>query len=178
MSDDSIGDIEIMINRMVDGELSEGERAVLQRRLLRDPDAHAMLRACGDLDDQCRDAIRSVLETPAGDQSAPSRSWALAAATVAAAVVLGVALWSVFIGRTEVPVDIAGNIDNPMPTTIRGVELAVDRFDPTPPRQPMLRPVRHVDRIPVGLFDAESGQLKIILVDREQEQREPQWLDL
>jgi len=177
MSDDSIGDIEIMINRLVDGELDPAERAVLERQLLRDPEAHAMLRACGDLDDQCRDAIRAALETPAGEQSSPSRSWAFAVAA-AAAIVLGVALWSVFIGLPEVPVDIAGNIDDPMPTTVRGVELAVDRFDPTPPRQPMLRPVRHVDRIPVGLFDAESGQLKIILVDREQEQREPQWVDL
>ena len=178
MSDDSIGDIEIMINRLVDGELSEGERAALERQLLRDPEAHAMLRACGALDDQCRDAIASALATaPAVDRLRLGRSWAFSIAA-AAAVVLGVALWSVFIGLPEVPVDIAGKIDHPMPTTIRGVELAVDRFDPTPLRQPMMRPVRHVDRIPVGLFDAESGQLKIILVDREQEQREPQWLDL
>ena len=137
-----------------------------------------MLRACGDLDDQCRDAIGSALATaPAVGRLRLGRSWAFSIAA-AAAIVLGVALWSVFTGRPEVSGSIAGKIDNQTPTTIRGVELAVDRFDPTPLRQPMLRPVRHVDRIPVGLFDAESGQLKIILVDREQEQREPQWVDL
>ena len=177
MSDDSIGDIEIMINRLVDGELDEADRETLQRQLLRDPEAHAMLWDYEALDDQCRDAIASALGTASAvGRSRLGKSWALA--TAAAAVVLGVVLWSVFIGLPEVPVDIAGNSDNPTPTTIRGVELAVDRFDPAPPAQMMIRPVRHVDRIPVGLFDAESGQMRIILVDREQEQREPQWLDL
>ena len=181
MSDDSTPDIEIMINRLVDGELAPADRAALQRQLLRDPDAHAMLRAYGALDEQCRDAIGAVLApVPAMGHSGPGRSWAFAAvgAAAAAAVVLGVVLWLVFIGRPDAPGSIAGNIDNPMPTTIQGVELAADRFDPTPPGQMMIRPVRHIDRIPVGLFDAESGQLKIILVDHEQEQREPQWLDL
>ena len=179
MSDDSIGDIEITINRLVDGELGEGDREALQRQLLRDPEAHAMLRACEALDDRCRDAIGDALApgSAAAGRSGPGRWWAFAAAA-AAAVVLEVALWSVFLGRPEPPGGIAGKIENPRPTTIRGVELAADRFDPTPPGQMMIRPVRHVDRIPVGLFDAESGQLKIILVDREQEQREPQWLDL
>jgi len=178
MSDDSVPDIEITINRLVDGELNPGDREALQRQLLRDPDAHAMLRACEALDDQCRDAIASALRTASAvGRSRLSRSWALAAAAVAA-VVLGVVLWSAFIGRPERTGDIAGKIDNPTPTTIRGVELVADRFVPTPPGQMMIRPVRHLDRIPVGLFDAESGQLKIILVDHEQEQREPQWLDL
>ncbi|MDP6546473.1 MAG: hypothetical protein QGH60_21045 [Phycisphaerae bacterium] len=178
MSDDSIGDIEIMINRLVDGELDPIERQALERQLLRDPEAHAMLRACGALDDQCRDAIASALApAPAAGQSRRGRSWAFAAAA-AAAVVLGVVSWSIFIPRPEPSGGIAGNIDNPTPTTMRNVKLVVDRFDPAPPEQMMIRPVRHVDRIPVGLFDAESGQLKIILVDREQEQRESQWLDL
>jgi len=178
MSDDSIGNIEIMINRLVDGELEPDEQATLERQLLRDPDAHAMLRDCEALDDRCRDAIALALGTASAvGRSRLGRSWALAA-TAAAAVVLGVVLWSIFIGLPEVPVDIAGNSDNPTPTTIRGVELVADRFDPAPPAQMMIRPVRHVDRIPVGLFDAESGQMRIILVDREQEQREPQWLDL
>jgi len=178
MNDDSISDIEIAINRLLDGELDPTERAEMQRQLLRNPDAHAMLRACGDLDDRCRDAIASALAPGSdGARSAPGGSWAVAGAA-AAAVVLGVVLWSVFINRPAVPGHIAGKIDNPTPATIRGIELAVDRFDPAPPGQVITRPVRHVDRIPVGLFDAESGQVKIILVDHEQERPEVQWLDL
>ena len=41
MNDDSISDIEIAINRLLDGELDPTERAEMQRQLLRDPDAHA-----------------------------------------------------------------------------------------------------------------------------------------
>ncbi|MCP4376030.1 MAG: hypothetical protein GY794_07645, partial [bacterium] len=62
MNDNSIGDIEIKINRLLDGELDQSERESLQRRLLRDPEAHAMLRDYGSLDDQCRDAIGAALD--------------------------------------------------------------------------------------------------------------------
>jgi hypothetical protein len=137
-----------------------------------------MLRACTALDDRCRDAIASALGTgPAVVRSRLGGSWLWAVASVAAAVVLGVVLWSAFTVPPDVPGRIVMNTDDPVPTTMRGVELAVDRYVPEPPPQ-MIRPVRHVERIPVGLFDAESGQLRIIFVDRQQEQRRPEWLDL
>ncbi|MDP6635495.1 MAG: hypothetical protein QGG42_11385 [Phycisphaerae bacterium] len=182
MKNDSIGDIEIMINRMVDGELTPDKRAALERQLLRDPEAHAMLRDYEALDSECRDAIGSALAPPAvnAEQSESNRSWAwaISASAAAAAVVLGVVLWSTIIERPDESGGIAGEIRTPAPTTADRIELVTDRFDPTPPAPIMIRPVRSVDRIPVGLYDAETGQMKIILVDREQEQREPQWLDL
>ncbi len=182
MSDDSIPDIEIMINRLIDGELSPSEAAALDRRLLRDPEAHAMLRDYRAMDDECRDVIGAALApTPVADSSEPNRTWGVAvlALAAAAAVVVGVVLWSAFAPPPQAPRPIlAGDIVDQSPTTARSAELAIDRFDPTPVRHIMTNPVRRVDRIPVGLYDAESRQMRIILVDREQEQPEPQWQDL
>jgi hypothetical protein len=181
MNDNPIPDIEIMINRMIDGQLAPDEQAAVERQLIRDPSAHAMLRDCEALNDRCRDAIGAALAGPVADHRQTTRSWgaAIFATTAAAAIiVLGIVFWSSFVERPDSPGEIAGKIDNRTPTTVRGVELAVDRFDPAPPRRVMTRPVRQVDRIPVALYDAESGQMRIILVDREQEQQEPQWLDL
>jgi len=186
MNDDSNPDLEAKINRLLDGELDAADSDEMQRRLLRDPAAHAMLRAYKTLDRQCRDAMETVL-TPKRSDAPPGEHeggrwgiWA-AAAAVAAAVVLGVALWAVFYGPPAGPGparDIANNTDNTLPATSRPVEFVRDRFDPMLPSEAALRPVRHVDRFPVGLFDANSGQLRVFLVDHEQEQREPQWLDL
>ncbi|MCP4377889.1 MAG: hypothetical protein GY794_17140 [bacterium] len=180
MNDNSIGDIEIKINRLLDGELDQSERESLQRRLLRDPEAHAMLRDYGSLDDQCRDAIGAALDQKPTERTGAGKMWAftISVAAAAAAIVLGVALWPVFTERPDVPGVIAVDGSDLKLPTIPVVELVADRFDPTPSSNPMLRPVRQVDRVPVGLFDAESGQLKIILVDHEQEQREVAWLDL
>jgi len=186
MNEDSKSDLEIKINRLLDGELDEAGVEEMQRRLLRDPEAHAMLRACRELDGECRDAMETVLgpdraDTPMAVQAGGRLGIWASAAAAAAAVVLGVALWSIFTSSSERPGpagDIARITDNTIPPTSRPVEFVTDRFDPTPPAEAAIRPVRHVDRFPVGVFDAESGQLRVFLVDHEQEQRGAQWLDL
>jgi hypothetical protein len=182
MSEHQTEDIEILINRLIDNRLDPDQQAALEKQLLRDPEAHAMLRASQSLDDECRDAIEASLTTKTRAETDPpaGRAWPLAIIAAAAAViVIGIAVWAAITpdpGASSGP--IAGGEIQPGPTTMQSAELAVDRFDPTPVRHMMTNPVRRVDRIPVGLYDAESGQMRIILVDREQEQPEPQWLDL
>jgi len=182
MSEHQIEDIEILINRLIDNRLDPDQQAELEKRLLRDPEAHAMLRASQSLDDECRDAIEAALATKRRAKTAPlaRRAWGAAImAATAAAIVVGIAVWAALTPDPGAPSGpISGGEIQPGPTTMQSAELAVDRFDPTPVGHMMTNPVRRVDRIPVGLYDAESGQMRIILVDREQEQPEPQWLDL
>jgi len=185
-NENSESDLEIKINRLLDGELDDAGAEEMQRRLLRDPDAHAMLRDFKAMDDQCRDAMAAALtpgraDAPAdGPTSGRFTVWA-AVSAAAAAVVLGIALWAIFGPGRQGPGP-AGNIadatDNTNPPTSRPVELVTDRFDPVPPAEALFRPVRHVDRVPIGVFDAESGQLRVFLVDYEQEQHKAQWRDL
>ncbi|MBT3200597.1 MAG: hypothetical protein HN350_11845 [Phycisphaerales bacterium] len=181
MNNDSIPDIEIMINRMVDDELTSDQRACVERELIRDPSANAMLRDYETLDDQCRDAIAATLSTePPAERREPIRSWTLVsiASAVAAAVVLGVVLWPVFTERPNNFRTIVDAANTPAHPALRKVKLAVDQFDPAPLQPAMTNPVRNTDRVPVGLYDAESGQMKIILVDHQQEQQEFRWEDL
>lgn len=183
MSDDSHADLEVKINRLLDGELSQADRAELERQLLRDPAAHAMLRTCTALDEQCRDALDAALGQPiptAARQAGRRRAlWAASAA--AAAVLLAAVLWSVFSGPSPSPEpgpDVANIPDNPDPSSLPTIELMLDQFDPDPPSGRPVRPVRRVDRFPVGVFDAEAGQLRIFHVDREHSRIQPVWDDL
>jgi len=178
-NDESHDEIEVKINRLLDGELAGAERAELERELLCNPDAHAMLRDYTALDEQVREAMDAAL-APSPSQAPPARRalWPAVAAAVAAAAVLAVVLWSTFQHRPGPPDrNIVKTPDNPAPTTA-AVELITDQFVPTPPAETFVRPVRRVDRFPVGLFDAESGQFRVIQVDREQTRMQPVWLDL
>ena len=181
MNDDSNADLEVKINRLLDDELSQADRAELERQLLRDPAAHAMLRTCTALDEQCRDALDAALGRPAtaAVRQAGRRRALWAASAAAAAVLLVAVLWSAFPARPPGPDrDVATIPENPAPTSARTVELMLDRFDPAPPAGMSARPVRNVDRFPVGVFDAEAGQLRIFHVDREHNRIQPVWDDL
>jgi len=180
MNEDPISDIEIMINRMIDGELDPDQQTALEKRLLRDPQAHAMLRELRSTDDECRNAIGAALAAKPQTAAHPNGAWraAIVAAAVAAAIVVAVVLWAALAPDPNPSRMIADGAGRQAPTTVHSAELAVDRFDPTPPRQVITRPVRRIDRIPVGLYDPESGQMRIILIDRQQEHTDPQWLDL
>lgn len=186
MNDESRVDLEVKITRLLDGELSSDERAELERELLLDPAAHAMLRDATALDERCRDALDAAL-AGGGGATVLARRRALrtvgAVAAAAAAAVLAVVLWSVFHDRPGPAVpgpapEVAVDPHPPTPTTGRTVELVSDEFDPTPPPAARVTPVRRVDRFPVGLFDAESGQFRVIQVERERTQIQPAWLDL
>jgi len=180
MSDYQNEDIEILINRLIDGRLDPDQQAALEKRLLRDPEAHAMMRASRALDEECRLAIGATLDSkPQTAEPSTGRTWTIAIALAAAAsIAIGVVLWTAIAPRPHGEPPLAGQTPDPGPTAMQPAELAIDRFDPTPVRHTITNPVRRVDRIPVGLYDAESGQMRIILVDREQQKPEPQWLDL
>jgi len=184
MNDESRVDLEVNITRLLDGELAPHERAELERDMLRQPAAHDMLRAAAALDEQCRDALGAALDAARGLPALPNRRPLRAvAALAAAAAVLGIVLWSVFherggpIGPAPEPGFVA-NPNPPSPVTAPTVELVADEYDPTPPPAGRVTPVRRVDRIPVGLFDAESGRFRVIQVEREQTQIQHAWLDL
>ena len=178
MNDDSHAELEVKINRLLDGELPRAERAELELELLRNPDAHAMLRDYTAVDERCRGAIDAAL-APRQVKAMPGRRLLWPAAAAAAAAVLAIVLWSTFQGPPDQPArEVAKRRQDPAPTTATSVELITDQFDPTPPAETFVTPVRRVDRFPVGLFDAESGQFRIIQVDREQTRMQPVWQDL
>ena len=179
MNDESHDEIELKISRLLDGELPGPDRAELERELLCNPAAHAMLRDYTALDERVREAMDTAL-APRQVDAPPARRalWPAAAAAAAAAAVLAVVLWSTFKPRPDGPAPyVAKTSGNPKPTTA-AVEMITDQFDPTPAAETFVTPVRRVDRFPVGLFDAESGQFRIIQVDREQTRMQRVWLDL
>lgn len=178
MNDESHAQLEVKVNRLLDGELPRDERTELERQLLRNPDAQAMLRDYKAADERCRDAIDRALASRRGDPSDGRSLWWPAAAAAAAAAVLGVVLWSAFQSTPDGPArHVVKKQQDPVPRPPAAVELTTDQFDPTPAAAPATG-VRRVDRFPVGLFDAKSGQFRIIQVDREQTQTQPVWLDL
>jgi len=178
MNDESHDEIEAQITRLLDGELAEAERTELERQLLCDPEAHAMLREVRALDEQVRAALAAAL-APRRAEGSPGRrmSWP-AVAAVAAAVVLAGVLWATLRPGPDRPGPHVAKAPDGLKPTTAAVEMATDQFIPAPRGQRFLRPVRRIDRFPVGLFDAESGQFRIIDIDREQTQTQPVWLDL
>jgi len=182
MNDESRVDLEVKIARLLDGELSADERAELERELLLDPAAHAMLRDATALDEQCRDALDAVLAGGVAPARPTWRALPAVGAAAAAAAVLAVVLWSAFHDRPGRAVpdpapEVAVDPHPPTPGTARTVKLVSDEFDPAPPAA-RGTPVRRVDRFPVGLFDAESGRFRVIQVERERTQIQQAWLDL
>ncbi len=180
MNDDSHADLEVKITRLLDGELPADERSELEREVLRAPEAHALLRDTRAVDELCRAALDEALAPRRA--AAPSRwrwAWPAAVAAAAAVAIVAVVLSSAFQDRPDTPPrEIAKTPPTPPSSAPATVELVADEFDPAPPPETFVRPVRRVDRIPVGLFDAESGQFRVIQVDREQTQMQPVWLDL
>lgn len=58
--------LELDITRMLDGELSETERAELDRRLVRDPSAHRLCDAIASADRLADDALRAAVSASSG----------------------------------------------------------------------------------------------------------------
>ena len=176
-TDQSHADLEVKITRLLDGELSPDERSELEREVLREPEAHALMRKTAAVDELCRVALDEALAPRRGRATSRWRwAWPAAVAGAAAAAIVAVVLSSAFQSRPARP---DRKIVSVPPTLAPApVELVADEFDPTPLPETPARPVRRVDRFPVGLFDAESGQFRVIQVDREQTQMQPVWLDL
>lgn len=90
--------LERMIGRSLDGELPEEEQLELDRELIRDPAAHAMMRDYREIDERAGQALRSVLDSRADSAAAAEltelrrggrrvgHAWLWASGAVAAAI--------------------------------------------------------------------------------------------
>jgi len=165
--------LERRVNRLLDGELTDEQRADLQRELLRDPAAHRLMAQYARQDDLCRRALDSALGAgararstfAAGAKARPAR-WLASAA--AAAVLLAVGLWFAHhAGPADNPPRprAAGGVDPGPATTPRDV-LGIDDWVPVrAPDTPMQR-IRTFDRFPVTVYDKQRNELRIFYVDR------------
>ena len=174
MNDGVNDNLERRVNRLLDGELTDEQRADLQRELLRDPAAHRLMEQYARQDDLCRRALDTALGTGVREQpasaAAKARPARWLASVAAAAVLLAVGLWFAHhAGPEDSPPQprVAAGTDR-RPTTTGAGAFILDDSAPVPAPDAPIQRIRTIDRFPVSVYDKQRNELRIFYVDREQ----------
>jgi len=167
---------ELLINRRLDGELSEQESLELDKLLIRDPAARALMEEYARIDAEAGRALQTVVIAPASTVQAEQVSaWASArphwwqsfglVAAVAAAITLGVLL-------SQRAGGLRGGEISPSPVAERPSA-------PGPQSENLWtvgersRPPVNIERDVIGVWDRQSGSLYLLEADRAQSPIEP-----
>jgi anti-sigma factor RsiW len=178
--------LERLINRQIDDELSDAERAELDRELLKDPSARQMLMDYRRLDEMSQDALRAELRLAAiGQRPTGSvarrprweRLWPRMAMVAAAAVLIFALLPPRTLDEPARPVRHArpttgrlmptGASAAPMDVMLRPQQVAF-------PERPMTEgwPTQRARQRTVtvfGIYDAQSGEVLLLQLDHQQD---------
>ncbi len=174
---------EQLINRKLDGELSEEESLELNKLLIRDPRARALMEEYARMDEQAGQLIRAVVRQPVARigpgevsswASGPRHQWWYSfglVSAVAAAITLAVLLSQR-----------AAMLGNETPSSLQQMSLDSAQAD-TSAARPQLdcawnidgprRETLNLDRDVIGVWDRESGSLYILEADSTQSLVEP-----
>lgn len=185
--------LERQIVRLLDGQLGPVQRADLEKRLIREPEANALLQEYEHQDRELREALTAAwnpsvrtdaAELVAPDADVPARAmlgrrawWAGAAAAI---VLLGAGAWLAWRNAgpqaaTEPPPPLVAT--PPREDTSAVDPSAADVVLPGAPATPGRR-VRRVDRFYIDVFDDETREFRRFHIDREQIRNEPTYVGL
>lgn len=182
--------IERLIVRQLDGEITEEELLVLNRELLRNPDAHRLWEAYRELDTVAGEALRTALAgaPTAIDpvalpvQATPRRfrqfrrHWLMAAGAVAAAI-LALVIPKPTVSPTPDGGEMVTNVVRDRPTAVREIPVIRQAGEGLMRNVGMPQIQRNTGRDVFGVMD-ENGNIYWIEVDRTRTLRRPAVQDL
>jgi hypothetical protein len=166
---------EILINRKLDGELSDDESLELDKLLIRDPGLRAMLEDCGRMDALAGEVIRTAVDAP-GRRAEPARfstwvgtvrqwwrSFGMVSA-VAAAVTLAFLL-----SQRVTPIQVrrpAAGMATVSPNTVGRSEGLMNADYPADMEGPR-RETKTLERDVIGVWDQQTRSLYLLEITRD-----------
>lgn len=179
-------ELEARIVRCLDGELSEQERADLQRELLRNPAARRLMADSAEIDSLAAEALAAVVDRSGGDvrpRQASREAWVVRVAggflAAAAAVLLFILPPGPFRPRRpsvkDTPARVARGPEAPVASAGSQAAAGQDQPAAAGPHLPrrvrvpdgLRRGRRDLDRSYLGVYDEQEQRLYLFRMDRE-----------